>query len=133
MAKGMKCRICGGYMYAQREDDQPKGRWVYYVCRATSCTNTEKVFEKYPRRIGAAASVRVRAEAAPDAGNPHNHNIPGASSASPRRGSAFCEPDRDITVGLVGDGGTPGAATERRDRGWRMASDSACAVGGHRR
>lgn len=48
MAKGMKCRICGGYMYAQREDDQPKGRWVYYVCRASACTNTEKVFEKYP-------------------------------------------------------------------------------------
>ena len=48
MAKGMKCRICGEHMYAQREDDQPKGRWVYYVCRATACTNTEKVFENYP-------------------------------------------------------------------------------------
>lgn len=47
MAKGMKCRVCGGYMYAQREDDQPKGRWVYYVCRTSSCSNTEKVFENH--------------------------------------------------------------------------------------
>jgi len=49
MAKGKKCRICGYYMYAEREDNQPKGRWVYYVCqnRQKSCTNREKVFEEY--------------------------------------------------------------------------------------
>jgi len=49
MAKGMKCRVCGQPMYAEREDDQPQGRWVYYACRnrGDSCTNREKVFEKY--------------------------------------------------------------------------------------
>lgn len=52
MAKGMKCRVCGYYMYADREDNQPQGRWVYYVCqnRADMCTNREKVFEKYADR-----------------------------------------------------------------------------------
>lgn len=52
MAKGMKCRVCGYYMYAEREDDQPQGRWVYYACqnRADKCNNREKVFEKYADR-----------------------------------------------------------------------------------
>ncbi|MBF6469835.1 hypothetical protein IU427_32435 [Nocardia beijingensis] len=50
MAKGLKCRVCGYYMYAQREDDQPMGRWVYYVCRSSSCSNQEKVFESYADR-----------------------------------------------------------------------------------
>lgn len=50
MAKGRKCRVCGYFMYAQREDNQPKGRWVYYECRASKCTNREKVFEEYADR-----------------------------------------------------------------------------------
>ncbi len=45
MAKGKKCPMCGHYMYAEREVDQPKGTWVYYRCRNTGCQFTEKVFE----------------------------------------------------------------------------------------
>jgi len=52
MVKGMKCRICNTPMYAEREDNQPQGRWVYYVCRnkQKSCNNREKVFEQYADR-----------------------------------------------------------------------------------
>lgn len=46
MARGKKCPQCGHPMYAQREDVQPMGTWVYYVCRAAKCGFTEKVFEK---------------------------------------------------------------------------------------
>ena len=45
MAKGKKCPDCGYYMYAQREDHQPMGTWVYYKCRNPKCGNEEKVFE----------------------------------------------------------------------------------------
>jgi len=45
MAKGMKCRVCGYQMYAEREQPEPMGTWVWYICRATKCNNTEKVFE----------------------------------------------------------------------------------------
>ncbi len=52
MAKGKKCPCCGHYMYAEREDYQEKGTWVYYACRNEKCdwckgkcTMTEKVFE----------------------------------------------------------------------------------------
>ncbi len=58
MAKGMKCRLCQSPMYAESEDNQPKGRWVVYVCRSSRCPdsvatdgrypNKEKVFEDYP-------------------------------------------------------------------------------------
>ncbi len=49
MAKGKKCRVCGYAMYADQETNQPKGRWVVYVCRniRKPCTNREKVFEQY--------------------------------------------------------------------------------------
>lgn len=45
MAKGKSCPQCGHQMYAEREDRQPKGNWVYYRCRNSSCDFTEKVFE----------------------------------------------------------------------------------------
>ncbi len=45
MAKGKKCPQCGHQMYAEKEDKQPKGNWVYYRCRNQSCDFTEKVFE----------------------------------------------------------------------------------------
>lgn len=45
MAKGKKCRDCGTPMFAEREEEQPKGRWVYYACRSSSCNGKEKVFE----------------------------------------------------------------------------------------
>jgi len=45
MAKGKKCPDCGHQMYAEREDNQPKGVWVYYKCRNGNCNFTEKVFE----------------------------------------------------------------------------------------
>lgn len=32
-------------MFAQSEDDQPKGRYVVYVCN--NCGHKEKVFESY--------------------------------------------------------------------------------------
>ena len=43
MAQGRKCPKCGYYMLAQKEQEQPMGSWVVYVCRA--CGHTEKVFE----------------------------------------------------------------------------------------
>ncbi len=57
MAKGRKCPCCGFGMYAEREDYQEKGSWVWYVCRnpdcdtckritgSGKCTMTETVFE----------------------------------------------------------------------------------------
>lgn len=45
MAKGKKCPDCGHPMYAEREDHQPMGTWVYYKCRSGTCKCTEKVFE----------------------------------------------------------------------------------------
>lgn len=45
MAKGKKCPQCGYQMYAEREDKQPKGSWVYYRCRDKSCDFLEKTFE----------------------------------------------------------------------------------------
>lgn len=35
-------------MYAEKEDDQAKGRWVTYVCLNRTCKMREKVFEPYP-------------------------------------------------------------------------------------
>lgn len=48
MAKGKKCPSCSTNMFAESEDDQPKGRWVTYVCLNNSCKMREKVFESYP-------------------------------------------------------------------------------------
>jgi len=45
MAIGKKCPQCGFYMYALREDRQPKGKWVFYECTNGECKFTEKVFE----------------------------------------------------------------------------------------
>jgi predicted SprT family Zn-dependent metalloprotease len=41
-AKGRRCQ-CGHYMFAEREDVQPQGSWVYYVCN--SCGWKVKEFE----------------------------------------------------------------------------------------
>lgn len=49
MAKGKKCPSCGTHMFALKEDDQPKGRYVTYECRNNTCRFREKVFESYPR------------------------------------------------------------------------------------
>ncbi len=40
--KGKKCQ-CDPYMFAEREDVQAKGTWVYYVCKV--CGWTAKEFE----------------------------------------------------------------------------------------
>ncbi len=45
MAKGKKCRDCGYNMFAEREDNQPMGTWVHYVCLNQACKSKEKVFE----------------------------------------------------------------------------------------
>ena len=45
MARGKKCPSCGYNMFAEREDDQPQGSWVYYVCLNQSCKFKEKTFE----------------------------------------------------------------------------------------
>ena len=49
MAKGKRCpeRGCGASMYAEKEDNQPAGRYVTYVCTNHSPPFREKVFEKY--------------------------------------------------------------------------------------
>ena len=44
-AKGMKCPNCSAYMWAEKEDEQPKGSWVYYLCRNMTCNNRVKIFE----------------------------------------------------------------------------------------
>jgi len=44
MAKGHECPHCGYYMYAITEDEQPRGTWVVYQCRA--CGFKLKTFEK---------------------------------------------------------------------------------------
>lgn len=46
MAKGKKCPYCGSIMYAQSEEEQPKGSYVVYICRNGTCKHTEKVFEE---------------------------------------------------------------------------------------
>lgn len=45
MAKGKKCPQCSSYMYAKKEDKQPQGSWVTYICRTSNCKFEEKVFE----------------------------------------------------------------------------------------
>lgn len=45
MARGKSCPQCGFPMYAQRENVQPQGTWVYYVCNNGNCKFEEKVFE----------------------------------------------------------------------------------------
>jgi hypothetical protein len=60
MAKGKSCPECGSPMYAEREDNQPQGRWVTYVCQSASCPTSkasggsqkfkDRVFEQYRDR-----------------------------------------------------------------------------------
>ena len=45
MAKGLKCRCCGHYMFAVKEKVESKGVTVWYECRNGNCKWTEKVFE----------------------------------------------------------------------------------------
>jgi hypothetical protein len=45
MAKGRRGPYCGNWMYAESEEEQPKGSWVVYVCRNSSCKHKEKIFE----------------------------------------------------------------------------------------
>jgi len=45
MAQGKKCPYCNSVMYAQSEKSEPKGNFVVYVCRTSSCKHTEKFFE----------------------------------------------------------------------------------------
>lgn len=45
MAKGKKCPYCSSTMYMQSEKSEPKGNYVTYVCRTSSCGHTEKTFE----------------------------------------------------------------------------------------
>jgi hypothetical protein len=47
VARGKKCPQCGYQMFAEREENQAKGRWVTYVCRNNACKFREKVFEDY--------------------------------------------------------------------------------------
>ncbi|TDW66190.1 hypothetical protein EV653_6212 [Kribbella pratensis] len=52
MGRGLKCSECHQPMYADKEDYQPKGTWVVYVCRNGGCESVkrgypykEKIFE----------------------------------------------------------------------------------------
>lgn len=45
MAKGKKCPYCSTVMYAQSEEETPRGYYVVYVCRNGNCKHSEKVFE----------------------------------------------------------------------------------------
>lgn len=44
MAKGRKCPECGMAACADREDYQPRGNWVMYVCRRGSCPSVKRGF-----------------------------------------------------------------------------------------
>lgn len=53
MGRGLKCPECKMSMYADKEDYQPKGTWVVYVCRNGTCDSVkrgfpykEKIFEE---------------------------------------------------------------------------------------
>ena len=43
-AKGRKCSK-GNFMSVEKEEEWPKGKWVYYRCFC-GCGRTEKVFEE---------------------------------------------------------------------------------------
>jgi hypothetical protein len=45
VARGQSCPECRSPMYAQKEDYQPKGTWVTYVCRNGRCSS---VIRGYP-------------------------------------------------------------------------------------
>lgn len=47
MAKGRKCPQCRFPMYAAKEQDQPKGRYVTYVCQSNACANYVKTNGRY--------------------------------------------------------------------------------------
>ncbi|MBR2252217.1 MAG: ogr/Delta-like zinc finger family protein [Neisseriaceae bacterium] len=49
MAHGMTCPRCGMPMYAKREDEQPKGSWVYYQCTNGNCKFETKEYEEKKR------------------------------------------------------------------------------------
>ncbi len=56
MARGKKCACCGAAMFAEKEDDQPQGRWVTYACLSNACprckgkcSHRELIFESYAR------------------------------------------------------------------------------------
>jgi len=44
MAKGKKCPECNYYCYVEKEDIQPKGTWVTYVCQNRSCDSHKRGF-----------------------------------------------------------------------------------------
>ncbi len=45
MARGHKCPQCGYYMYAKKEQHQPRGSWVTYQCRNNNCRYELRTFE----------------------------------------------------------------------------------------
>jgi hypothetical protein len=49
MAKGKKCPECHQSMYADKEDYQPKGTWVTYLCRNGTCPSVERGFPSKER------------------------------------------------------------------------------------
>lgn len=50
MAKGKSCPNCKHSMYAEKEDNQPAGRYVTYICKNHNPPFREKVFESYADR-----------------------------------------------------------------------------------
>lgn len=44
MAKGKACKQCNYPMLAQKEDYQPKGTWVTYVCQNGECSTVKRGF-----------------------------------------------------------------------------------------
>ena len=44
MAKGRKCRECGETACVDKEDYQPKGTWVTYVCINGQCPGLKRGF-----------------------------------------------------------------------------------------
>lgn len=58
MAKGKQCPQCSYHMYAEREQEEAQGTWVWYRCRNTKCNFTLKEFEAKGGRVGGIAFGR---------------------------------------------------------------------------
>lgn len=48
MAKGKKCPECGYTSFVEREDFQPKGSYVTYVCQNKTCPSHKR---GYPWKV----------------------------------------------------------------------------------
>lgn len=51
MAKGLKCPECSYPCWAEKEEFQPKGTWVHYVCQNRSCASHKRGYPWRDKRF----------------------------------------------------------------------------------